>query len=113
MSGEPVEILKETENAILVSEEIDRGMIETLSLVSIPGVRESVLSGMLEPIADTKTCLEWKDERVVGQLFNGKWSCLSMLQSKIFANGSTTLPKHVRDALDIKIIRGLNMVDNS
>ena len=27
---------------------------------------------------------------------------MSMLQSKIFANGSTTLPKPVRDALGIK-----------
>jgi len=38
VSSEPVEILKETGNAILVSEEIYRGMIETLNLVLIPGV---------------------------------------------------------------------------
>ena len=59
VSGEPVEILKETGSAILVSEEVWRGMVETLNLVSIPSVRETVLSGMREPIANTKTGLGW------------------------------------------------------
>ena len=59
VSGEPVEILKETGSAILVSEEVWRGMVETLNLVSIPGVRETVHSGMREPIANTKTVLGW------------------------------------------------------
>jgi antitoxin YefM len=59
LSGEPVEILKETGNAILVSEEVWRGMIETLNLVSIPGMRETMRSGMREPITDTKTVLDW------------------------------------------------------
>ena len=59
VSGEPVEILKETGNAILVSEEIWRGMIETLNLVSISGVRETIRAGMREPIANMKTSLDW------------------------------------------------------
>ena len=59
VSGEPVEILKETGNAILVSEEVWRGMIETLSLMSVPGMRESIRTGMREPFADTKTGLGW------------------------------------------------------
>ena len=59
VSGEPVEILKETGNAILVSEEIYRGMIETLNLVSMPCMRESRLSGMREPITQTTTALDW------------------------------------------------------
>ena len=59
VSGEPVEILKETGNAILVSEEVWRGMTETLNLVSIPGMRESICSGMREPITDTKIGLDW------------------------------------------------------
>jgi len=59
VSGEPVEILKDTGNAILVSEEIWRGMIETLNLVSISGVRETIRAGMREPIANTKTSLDW------------------------------------------------------
>ena len=59
VSDEPVEILKETGSAILVSEEVWRGMTETLNLLSIPGVRETVRSGIREPIANTKTDLDW------------------------------------------------------
>ena len=59
VSGEPAKILKETGNAILVSEEIWRGITETLNLMSIPGVRESIRSGMREPIGETATGLDW------------------------------------------------------
>ena len=59
VSGEPVEILKETGNAILVSEEVWRGMVETLNLVSIPGMQKTIRSGMRIPITDTKTALDW------------------------------------------------------
>ena len=59
VSGEPVEILKETGSAILVSEEVWRGMLEALNLVSISGVRETIRAGMREPIANAKTSLDW------------------------------------------------------
>ena len=59
VSGEPAEIQKETGNAILVSEEVWRGMVETLNLMSVPGMRESIRTGMREPIAKTKTSLDW------------------------------------------------------
>ena len=59
VSGEPVEIQKETGNAILVSEEVWRGMVETLNLVSIPGMQKTIRSGMRIPITDTKTTLDW------------------------------------------------------
>ena len=59
LRGEPVQIMKDTGNAILVSEEIWRGMMETLNLVSISGMRESICSGMREPITDTKIGLDW------------------------------------------------------
>ena len=59
VSGEPVEILKETGNAILVSEEVWRGMTETLNLMSVPGMRETIRSGMREPITHTTTALDW------------------------------------------------------
>ena len=59
LSGGPLEILKETGNAILVSEEVWRGMTETLSLVSISGVRETIRAGMREPIANAETSLDW------------------------------------------------------
>ena len=59
MSDGPVKILKETVNVVIVSEEVWRGMMETLNLVSIPGMRESIRSGMREPIANTTTGLDW------------------------------------------------------
>ena len=59
VSGEPVGILKENGNSILVSEEVWHGMTETLNLVSISGVRETIRAGMREPIANAKTSLDW------------------------------------------------------
>lgn len=59
VSGEAAKILKDKENAILVSEETWRGMTETLNLVSIPRMREPICSGMREPIANTKIGLDW------------------------------------------------------
>jgi PHD/YefM family antitoxin component YafN of YafNO toxin-antitoxin module len=59
VSGGPVKIVKDTGNAILVSEEIWLGVIETLNLVSMPGMRESIRSGMREPITQTTTAFDW------------------------------------------------------
>ena len=59
VSGGPIKIVKDTGNAILVSEEVWRGLTETLSLMAIPGLRESIRSGMRQPIADTATGLDW------------------------------------------------------
>ena len=59
VSGELVKIVKDTENAILISEEVWRGLTETLNLVSVPGMRDSIRAGMREPIADTATGLGW------------------------------------------------------
>ena len=59
VSGGPIKIVKDTGNAILVSEEIWRRLTETLSLMAIPGMRDSIRSGMRQPIADTATGLDW------------------------------------------------------
>ena len=59
VSGGPIEIFKDTGNAILISEEVWRGITETLNLLFIPGMRETVRSGMREPIAGTATELDW------------------------------------------------------
>ena len=47
---EPVQITGKRGNAVLVSESDWRAIQETLHLVSIPGMRESILKGMSEPI---------------------------------------------------------------
>ena len=59
VSGGPVKILRDTGNAILVSEKVLGGMTETLNLLSVPGMREAIYSGMCEPISVTKTSLDW------------------------------------------------------
>jgi len=59
VSGEPAKILKETGNAILVSEKVWRGMTETLKLLSISGMRGSIRAGMREHTANTTTDLDW------------------------------------------------------
>ena len=59
VSGGPVKILRDTGNTILVSEEVWRGMTATMNLMSSPGMRESIRSGILENIADTATDLDW------------------------------------------------------
>jgi len=47
---EPVQITGKRGNAVLLAEEDWRAIQETLHLVSIPGMRESILEGMNEPV---------------------------------------------------------------
>jgi PHD/YefM family antitoxin component YafN of YafNO toxin-antitoxin module len=49
---EPVQITGKRGNVILVSEPDWRAIQETLYLVSIPGMRDSILAGMAESIGD-------------------------------------------------------------
>lgn len=58
-SHEPVEILGNGKNAILVSEEDWRAMQETLHLVSIPGMRESIREGLATPIEECSENPGW------------------------------------------------------
>ena len=50
--SEPILITGKRGNVVLVSEDDWRAIQETLYLVSIPGMRESILEGMDEPIDD-------------------------------------------------------------
>lgn len=58
-SHEPIQITGKRANAILVSESDWRSIQETLHLLSIPGMRESILEGMAEPLAESSTTLDW------------------------------------------------------
>jgi prevent-host-death family protein len=49
---EPVHITGKRGNAVLVGEADWRAIQETLYLVSIPGMRDSIRNGMAEPIAN-------------------------------------------------------------
>ncbi|MBK1790929.1 type II toxin-antitoxin system Phd/YefM family antitoxin [Persicirhabdus sediminis] len=49
---EPVQITGKRNNAVLVSEDDWRAIQETLYLLGVPGMRESIVEGMAENIDD-------------------------------------------------------------
>ena len=58
-SHQPVLITGKRNNAVLVSEEDWRAVQETLYLVSIPGMRDSILEGLQTPVSECAEELEW------------------------------------------------------
>jgi antitoxin YefM len=58
-SHEPVQITGKRGNAVLVGEDDWRAVQETLYLVSIPGMRESILEGMKAPVDECTSELDW------------------------------------------------------
>ncbi|MFM7381605.1 MAG: type II toxin-antitoxin system Phd/YefM family antitoxin [Microcystaceae cyanobacterium] len=58
-SHQPVIISGENSNAVLLSEMDWRAMQETLYLLSIPEMRESIQAGLNTPIEDCDEELEW------------------------------------------------------
>jgi antitoxin YefM len=58
-SHEPVVITGKRNNAVLVSEEDWSAIQETLYLLSIPGMRESLREGMNTPVSECEKELDW------------------------------------------------------
>ena len=58
-SHEPVVITGKRGNAVLLSEDDWNAINETLYLLSVPGMRESIVEGMQENFDETSTELEW------------------------------------------------------
>jgi len=58
-SHEAVQITGKRGNAVLVGEDDWRAVQETLHLVSIPGMRESILEGMATPVENLRDKLDW------------------------------------------------------
>ena len=58
-SHEPIQITGKRSNAILVSEEDWRSIQETLYLVSISGMRNSIRKGMAEPLSKSSVKPGW------------------------------------------------------
>ena len=56
---EPVQITGKRGNAVLVGEDDWRAVQETLFLVSIPGMRESIIEGMAAPVEELDGELRW------------------------------------------------------
>ena len=51
--NEPVNITTKDGNAVMISEEEYLGMIETLYLTSVPGMKEKLIDGLHTPLEDT------------------------------------------------------------
>ena len=58
-SHKPIVISGKRANAILISEEDWSAIQETLYLLAIPGMRESIKDVMAEPISKSKKALKW------------------------------------------------------
>jgi antitoxin YefM len=59
-SHEPIQITGKRSNAVLLVSESDwRSMQETLYLVSIPGMRDSIRKGLKEPISKSSKTIDW------------------------------------------------------
>ena len=58
-SHEPVFITGKRANAVLLSEDDWRSIQEALYLLSIPGMRETILEGMKTPVEECSEDLSW------------------------------------------------------
>ena len=58
-SHEPVIITGKRGNAVLISEEDWRAIQETMYLLSIPGMRESIREGLAVPVEECKEDIDW------------------------------------------------------
>lgn len=56
---QPIMITGKRNNAILVAQEDWDAIQETLYLLSVPGMRESIQEGMATPVAECETELDW------------------------------------------------------
>jgi len=58
-TSEPIQIIGKRSNAILISERDWRAIQETLYLLSIPGMRESIIEGLKTPLSECTEEIEW------------------------------------------------------
>ncbi len=56
---QPIVITGKRGNAVLVSEEDWNSIAETLHLLSVPGMRESIKEGMKEDLSECSKELDW------------------------------------------------------
>lgn len=59
LSHEPITISGKRTNAVLLSAEDWNAVQETLYLLSVPGMRESIKTGMAEPLAKSAKAVKW------------------------------------------------------
>jgi antitoxin YefM len=58
-SHKPVMITGKRNNAVLIAEDDWSAIQETLHLLSVPGMRESIKTGLAEPLDKSAKALKW------------------------------------------------------
>ena len=58
-SHQPIHIAGKRSSAVLLSEEGWQAIQETLYLMAVPGMRESIKAGMAEPLGESAKGLDW------------------------------------------------------
>jgi PHD/YefM family antitoxin component YafN of YafNO toxin-antitoxin module len=58
MYGNPVNVWTEKGNAVIISEEEYRDIMETLHILSVPGMKEKIIEGLKTPLEE---CLSEKE----------------------------------------------------
>lgn len=58
-SHEPIQITGKRRNGVLISESVWRSMQETLYLLSVPGMRQSIRRGLREPLSKSSKDAGW------------------------------------------------------
>jgi prevent-host-death family protein len=58
-SHEPITITGKRNSAVLIASEDWNAIQETMYLLSVPGMRESIRAGMAEPVDACATDLDW------------------------------------------------------
>ncbi len=56
---EPIMITGKRGNAVIIGEDEWRAVEETLYLLSVPGMRESIVEGMKTPVEECEKTLQW------------------------------------------------------
>lgn len=59
VTSEPIQITGKRADAVLVSIDDWQAMQETLNLLSIPGMRDSIRKGMKTPVKECLESLDW------------------------------------------------------
>jgi len=59
VSHEPIQITGKRHSAVLISEDDWRSIKETLYLLSIPGMRKSIIKGLKTPVSQCGKTLKW------------------------------------------------------
>jgi prevent-host-death family protein len=58
-SHQPIVITGKRGNAVLVSQDDWNAIVETIHLLSVPGMRESIINGMNQDVSECSKELDW------------------------------------------------------